>query len=543
MKTPQKHSLILAAALFTTLSLLPGCTGMREGKANVQSSVDAATASALKLKEQSAARSTEAAELERQKQQDVNAPWLAGKSVPLAKEVTLPPVLRKRITALTPECNPATYTINRLATCVTALVGQPVRVMPDALLPQSMFTMRSSSGGAAAPGGSSSSSGGGGSGKASDTLAITPINMKLSDLLDTAAATWSIKYRVADDGAIELYRTETRILRLKALAQRVSHTSAPSTGFDATSKTTFENIPSDVIAGMRQSLLALGTNAGTVDINQNSQSVIVHDTPEAITRMESFLDAENKRLTRRIKITVDQIMVSNKQENQSSVNWSVLHKQLDGLVSITSPGNLATATANSFGFKPAVGSAGEGSSLLINALEERGLNVTQRSFVQSGITGNPIVWPNTNIFDYVQSVSTNAVTGTTGTVSAPTITSKQDRFGNILSITPEAQDDGQILLSFVMTDRTGTLNPYTVQISGASSTIQQINIRESGAIGRTVIRAGVPHLFSLYEEKQNSSTGRRLDPDVPIILGGSDDVAQSTRHTFLLVTAVIEDNI
>ena len=542
MKTTPKHPLhhTLISTLMLTLSLLSGCAGVMQGKAAVQTSVDAASERAQQLKEQSATRSAQAAELERQKQQDVPAPWLAGKSVPLAKEVTLPTVLRKRITALTPECNPASYTINRLASCVTALIGQPVRVMPDALLPQSMFAMRS---GGAGAGAAAPSGGGGGAGKASDTLVVTPVNMKLSDLLDTAAAAWAIKYRVADDGAIELYRTETRVLRLKALSQRVAHTDTQSTGFDASSKTTFENIPSDVIAGMRQSLLALGTNAGTVDINQASQSVIVNDTPEAIARIEVFLESENKRLTRRIKITVDQIIVSNKQDDQSSVNWSVLHKQLEGLVSLTSPTSLATATASSFGFKPTASSTAEGSSLLLNALHERGLTATQRSFVQTGVTGNPIVWPYTTLFDYVQTISSNTVSGTTGTVSAPTITSKDDRFGTYLSITPEAQDDGQILLSFVMSDRTGTLNPYTVQINGASTTIQQRNITESGAIGRTVIRAGVPHLFSLFEEKQSSSTGRRLDKDAPIVLGGSDDVTQSKRHTFLLITAVIEDNI
>ncbi|MCX8518335.1 MAG: hypothetical protein ORN29_09835 [Rhodoferax sp.] len=541
MKTPHHplSHIILTAALFTTLALLPGCTGMREGKANVQSSVDAAQESALRLKEQSATRSAVAAELERQKQQDVNAPWLAGKSVPLAKEVTLPAVLRKRITALTPECNPSNYTINRLATCVTALTGQPVRVMPDALLPQSMFAMRSGGGagaGAAAPSG-------GGAGKASDTLVVTPVNIKLSDLLDTAAAAWAIKYRVADDGAIELFRTETRILRLKALSQRVTHIDSQNTGFDANSKTSIENVPSDVIAGMRQSLQALGTNAGSVDINQASQSVIVNDTPEAIARIEAFLESENKRLTRRIKITVDQILVSQKQENQSSINWSALHKQLEGLVSVNSPASLATATAASLGFKPNANTAAEGSSLLLNALDERGLTATQRSFVRSGVTGNPILWGEPNLFDYVQSVSSNTVTGSSGTVSAPTITQKEDRFGTYMSITPEAQDDGQILLSISMTDRSGTLNPYTVQVSGAGTTIQQRNIRESTSIGRTIIRAGVPHLFSLSEEKQSASTGRRLDQDAPIILGGSDVATQSRRHTFLLITAVIEDNI
>jgi len=143
----------------------------------------------------------------------------------------------------------------------------------------------------------------------------------------------------------------------------------------------------------------------------------------------------------------------------------------------------------------------------------------------------------------VQSVSSNTVTGTTGTVSAPTITQKEDRFGDFLSITPEAQDDGQVLLSLVMSDRSGTLTPYTVQVNGAGTTVQQRNIQEITSNGRTVIRAGVPHLFSMYEEKQSTSTGRRLDENAPLILGGSDLATQNRRHTFVIVTAEVKDNI
>ena len=545
MKTNPKHSLIIGTALVSSLSLLCGCAGVMQGKAAVQTSVDSATERALQLKEQSATRSAQAVELERQKQQDVNAPWLAGKSVPLAKEVTLPPVLRKRITALTPECNPSTYTINRLALCVTALVGQPVRVMPDALLPQSMFAMRSGGGGAAAPAGSGAASpGGAGSGKTgtADTLAVTPINMKLSDLLDTAAAAWAIKYRVANDGAIELFRTETRVLRLKALSQKVNHTDTQITGFDASSKTTFENITSDVLEGMRKSLLALGTNAGTLDVNIDSQAVIVNDTPEAIARIEAYIEAENKRLTRRIKVTVEQLEVTDNKNNEAAVNWTALYNQLEGLISVTSPATVTGSNAGVLGFKPSASQA-VGSSLLINALQERGLNVIHRAYVRTTVSGNTISMGHPTLFDYVQKITTTAVTGSTGTISAPTIEQKEDKYGDYFNITPQAQDDGQVLVSIIMGTRSGTLNPYTVQVNGAGTTVQQRNIKEISDSGRTVIRAGIPHLFSLFEEQQSLSAARRLDQDAPIILGGSDVANQTKRHTFLLVTAVIEDNI
>jgi len=225
--------------------------------------------------------------------------------------------------------------------------------------------------------------------KETDTLAVAPVNMKLSDLLDTASAAWAIKYRFADDGAIELYRTKTRILRVKAMAQTLKHSDTQSTGFNAESKTVFDSPATDVLAGMRASLMALGTNAGTVDINVDSKAVIVTDTPEAIARMEAYIEAENKHLTRSVKLMVETLVVYSKHEREAGVNWTAVYQQLDGLVSASSPATLTSTNAGTMGFTPSASSA-KGSSLLISALEEMGLGATQRSFHRTPSLGIPL---------------------------------------------------------------------------------------------------------------------------------------------------------
>ena len=126
-------------------------------------------------------------------QQEVNEPWLAGKSVPLAREVALPAVLRTRlnlgaeglevlgqakVTVISPECNPNTYTLQRLASCIMALVGVPVHVAPEALQPSAQFAMRRA-GGAATGGGAGGATGGspGASATQSPLLSVAPIEM------------------------------------------------------------------------------------------------------------------------------------------------------------------------------------------------------------------------------------------------------------------------------------------------------------------------------------------------------------------------------
>ena len=188
----------LRTGLTSAVVVLAACSSM-EARKDVSGTVDEATSRAQIITDQTVERTNRSANV--QSQQEVAAPWIAGKSVSLAKEVTVPPVLRRRlnladgagldalgktrITALSAECNPASYTLTRLASCVTAFTGLPVRVKPDALLPASAFAMRS--GGA---------SGASASGPAlTQTLTVAPIDMQLSTLLEMASATWAVKYR------------------------------------------------------------------------------------------------------------------------------------------------------------------------------------------------------------------------------------------------------------------------------------------------------------------------------------------------------------
>ena len=169
--------------------------------------------------------------------------------------------------------------------------------------------------------------------------------------------------------------------------------------------------------------------------------------------------------------------------------------------------------------------------------------MTRRSFPLSTTNGNSITIGLPTIFDYVSSVSSNAASTTTGTVSSPTIVQKEDKYGAFLTVTPEAQDDGQILVSVNLADRSGVLKPYTVQVQGSGTTVQQRNIQEANLSARTVMRSGTTQLIGGLDEVQNDSTTRRFDKDAPLLLGGSDSVNQNKRRIILLITAIVEDNI
>ncbi len=478
----------------------------------------------------------------------VDAPWLAAKSVPLARNLTLPPALRANVksSAVSPQCMASNLSLETLASCITLATGIPVHVQPDALMPASMFAPRG--GGSAMPAVSQPQARGGvvGASTGAGAMAIGPVDIQVGKLLDLADAAWGVNHRVTDDGTIEIFRLETKVLRLKALPQKVTNVVTTSSGFTTDSKSTYSATANDALADMKQTLLAMGTNAGSVVVNPDSQSIVVTDTVDAVNRMQAYIDQENKRLTRRVQLVVEELFVTSKQDSSDGVNWSLLYDKLLGNGSpntFTSPTSVANANAGGIGFNVRGVGPFSGSSVLINALNQMGMTVTERTFPLSTINGDTVTVGLPNLFDYVAEVSNTAVTATTGTISAPSITQKSDKYGAYLTVTPEAEDDGQVLASVNLEDRTGTLTPYTVQVGGSGTTVQQRNIQESTFSARTLLRVGVTHLVGGLDEIAHTSTKARMDKDAPLILGGSDDAVKSKRHIILLITAVSEDNI
>jgi len=537
--------LLLACVMFST----GGC-GTYVAVQHIKRDAADATETAL-LNQRATAQRTKNYSPQVLAQQEVDEPWLAGKSVPLSRDVTLPAVLRTRlnlngqgadalgqvkVTVMSPECNPTTYTLQRLASCIMSLVGVPVRIAPDALLPASQFAIRRG-------GGASAGAPGATTGQA-ELLSVAPVEMELNALLDLADATWGVHHRVSENGTIEIYRLDTRVLRLKALAQRIPSSVTTSAGFKDESKTTYENTATDALASMKTSLMLLGTMAGSLEINPDSKSVIVTDTPPAIARIEAYLESENKRLTRRITLVFEQLYVTHKEGREMAIDWNLLYTKTNGATGgLVSPGSLASENAGKSAFTASTMSSYAGSTGFIKALDEMGMTVTRRTFPISTLSGNAQTIGLPTIFDYVASVTSSTSSGVTGTFSAPTITQKEDKYGVFLTVTPEAQDDGQILIGLNLADRSGTLKPYVVQVNGAGTTVQQRNINEANLMARTVVRSGVTHMIGGLDEAVSQGDSRRLDENAPIVLGGSDVTSQSKRHMVLLLTAIVEGSI
>lgn len=486
-----------------------------------------------------------------ERNQDVDAPWLAGRSIALAKEVTIPAALRNnvRVTTLASQCNTS---LTALATCLSASTGIPMRVKPDALMPLALFVPRGSSGSGSAaastvrPTSTAAPANPSAQGPSNTGFAVEGVEIPIHKLLSMMDAYWGVSHKLNDEGVLEFYRLETRVLRLKAIAQQMNSVSKLNTGFNEASSTTMEIKNQDAVGSMRATLLAMGTLAGDVMISSDTKAVTVTDTPESIARIANYLDEENKRLTRRVTLIVEELVVTRKDLTEFSIDWNIVYGAVNNATTANSqrsPSSLASALAGALTL-PVKGSGKfAGSSVLINALNEQGLTVAARSFPVSTLNGTPYSLGLPTIFDYVDKAQTNIATSGQGIVITPSISQKEDKIGSFVTITPDAQDDGQILVALKFENRSGTLTPYTVTASGGSVGVQQRNIDEINGIGKTVLRMGIPTIFGGVSELTDESQGRRLDSDVPLLLGGSDKIKRHKRSLILVITAIAEDGI
>ena len=146
--------------------------------------------------------------------------------------------------------------------------------------------------------------------------------------------------------------------------------------------------------------------------------------------------------------------------------------------------------------------------------------------------------------DQIKSTSSAGLAANAGFSGLPSssLSQKEETVGSFLTLVPDAQEDGQVLLS-VAYDNTVAQPLKTITFGEQSQRvqIQQITIDGNGTVQQVALKAGQPMLISGFDRKQDEATQTRLAPDMPLVLGGANRSGQSRLATLIMVTAQIED--
>ena len=292
----------------------------------------------IEQQRQSLLNSIKNAELQRVAQQVVSRPYIAGKTQPLARDISMPDKLRQptKVTALFQRNAVDLATAARQLSEATGLM---ITVTPDALLPPASFGPKTGSGtGVASPV------------AAPPMVVLNASNVPIWQLLDDVARQVNASWRPTSSGA-EIYRVDTRVFQLSAISQ-LANTSASlgrnggqNAVFESQSKTSFESKNQNLITGIKTAVEALLSTGGRAVLSEESQSLVVTDTPQNLERVATYIAGQNKALSRRVRVLLEAIEVVSKDSSEQGVDWNSLYNAANQAASTISPQSLTGTTA------------------------------------------------------------------------------------------------------------------------------------------------------------------------------------------------------
>ncbi|OWT65886.1 hypothetical protein CEY11_03085 [Candidimonas nitroreducens] len=471
----------------------------------------------------------------RRRAQEVARPWLAGRPRPLARELSLPLALRANVntTLLFAE---AAQDLPAMAQRITAATSIPVHVSPECLLPAQRFAPRLAGGT------------GGEAQAAPQRIVLAGGRQPLTQILDRIAAQLGVAWRYAQ-GRIEFYRTETRVFNVRALtldaraeASLGLSGSADTEGFASTSRTSLSGGKQDLLAVVRARLEPFLSRAGTVVAEPGaSASVVVTDTLEVLRRIALYLDHENRALTRRVRLVFEEITLALQDEAQAGLDWNLVFSSASAAAALAVPGQ-GLVDGGSLAVGLNTGSF-KGSEAIIKALGQAGKVLRRSSVPVLTLNRRPVTHAVRTTFSYIDRVQTTALGSEAGmALPSVSVSQKDVTVGSLLTLVPDAQDDGRILLSLAY-DNTVAQPLKSVTFGDRSNPLQlqQITIDGNGTVQQLMLLPGQPLLVSGFDRKQDQTEARRLNPGLPMLLGGSDRASSQRLTTVVLITAQVEE--
>lgn len=474
--------------------------------------------------------------------QKVDKPWLMGKAVPLAREVTLPVALRKKVDTTLMYRN-GRLDLPTFAERITQATGIPVRIKPDALLPAEQFLPRFSTSSAQMPSAITSEG------------FVSHGAKPLPDILDIVSRRLNVLWRY-QDRALEFYRTETQVFDVRALTlsahadARLGRTAnSKSGGFDNSSRTSLVAAEQHVLVSIKERLEPFLTRAAIIAAQPGaSTSIVITDTPEALAEIARYLERENRILTRRVRLIFEEITLVTHDDAEFGLDWDTVWEQ--GKIAASLSSSLAGASvvgaSAKLGMMP---SALSRSQVVINALSKYGTVSRHVTIPVVTLNRRPVTHAVRTTFSYIDQVKSTQsnqsgqhVSG--GGVGSVSISQKEETVGAFLTLVPDAQENGQVLLSIAYDNTVAQpLKSIVVGDPGSRLQIQQITIDGHGTVQQVALKTGQPMLISGFDSKQDESERSRLSPDAPLIFGGTNRAKQARSATLVMVTAQVEEGL
>lgn len=469
----------------------------------------------------------------------VNKPWVSGQPIALAPAVSLPKPLRRDVKT-TLIFHQKAASLAQVGQRIARATGIAVRVRPEAMLAPHYFMARLQNVSSTAQ-------------ASSVHEPMMPMGTRpLSEVLDFIAASHDVQWRYTGQ-AIEFFRTETQVFDVRALALDASTQmqlgktgGGASGGFESSAQTTLSMTSQPVLDDIRHRVESFMTRAGTISAQPgNLSSIVVTDTPDALAAIGRYLAEANRAMTRRVRLVFEEMTVTRSQAHEQGIDWS--------LALAADVASLQVGSAALSGIAPVLGTAsaslpnvkGVSGSVLARAVSKYADIRRHTTVPVVTLNRRPVTHAVRSTFTYVdqiQSVGVSKKDDAKSALPGIAISQKRETVGAFLTLVPDIQVDGQVLLT-VAYDNTTALPLETLAFGGAEQSlqVQQLNLQGNGTLQQVALLPGRTTLIAGFEQRNDETQQGRLSPDAPRLLGGNDKVEHRKRITLIFVTAQVED--
>lgn len=534
-----------------------------------------------------------------EKAQEVDAPWIVGKSVPLARSVTMPAALQKDTqTSMIFKNN--WVSLSSAAERIMLATNMVVTIAPDVYLDSAALQRKSMKEGAAGAGGQAgqpafatmpvgmpvgaspmplplpgsygnmpppvpvASSNGGNDQRPAESangFDMPRMNAPLSQILDIIATKLSIKWKYDEaTNSIRFYRLVTKTWETPFRASKSSYKTTLQGETSQSSNTAVlsaksQNTPPaedelrDMVelTAMKDNVDSVMTRSGSIFANPATGTITLTDTTEVVEAADTIIRNGVRSLSRLVRLRLQTIKVTSNNSGEAGLDVSAavsraLKNLPDFTVSLGSPANLVSSNTGSLGLQVFSGSAA-GSSAIVRALKEIGDVETSTEIPIATRNRRSVYYNVRDTFSYVASTTPAAAT-TGGTGGTPGITTAQDSVGLKLFMLPEVTAKDTVMLNMSLDQ--STLKSLETFSSGSGANLQSVqlpNIAGEGSSQYVPIRNGQTVVLTGFDTKSNQYDKRTLGNNIPLLAGGSLRASETRSTTIVLVTAEVVDGV
>jgi hypothetical protein len=181
---------------------------------------------------------------------------------------------------------------------------------------------------------------------------------------------------------------------------------------------------------------------------------------------------------------------------------------------------------------------------VIRALSKVGKIVRRSSVPVLTLNRRPVTHAVRTTFSYIDQVQTTALASGTGmALPSVSVSQRDETVGSVLTLMPDAQGNGQVLLSVAYDNTVAQpLKSVTFGDKNNPLQLQQITVDGNGTVQQVLLYPGQPLVISGFDRIQEQAEGRRLNPGLPVILGGSDHASSQRLMTVIVMSAQVEED-